>query len=212
MPSPWALLASFVQEDGRCIADAWLDWQWDLADWAFDPAAPPNRWESRARGASKTSDCAAILIVLMLLVLEPGSRLFAVACDKDQARLIVDAIVGYVARTAGLARSLDVDAYKVTTSNGTVLEVLSSDAASSWGLKPAFVVYDEVCQQADTMNPRALWQSISSAMGKIARAKLLCCATSGNPEHWSRKIYDHAVEVKALAGRRCAGSGALGQQ
>ena len=34
-----------------------------------------------------------ILLVLMLYVLKPGSCCYAIACDKDQARLVIDAIL-----------------------------------------------------------------------------------------------------------------------
>ena len=74
-----------------------------------------------------------------------------------------------------------------------MLEVLAADAASSWGLKPALIVADEFCQWPNTNNAKQLWQAAHSSMGKVAGARLVCASTSGDPGHWSHRIYEAAL-------------------
>lgn len=192
-----ALLAALVLEDERRIGDAWEPWQWRLAEWMFDEQARPNRFETRPRGGSKSTDSACILMVSMLTTLPAGSQLDAYAADRDQARLIVDWARGAVSRTPALASALTVDAYKITARNGTVLEVMAADAASAYGRKPAIAVLDEFCQWPNTANARNVWTAVVSSMGKTPNAKLLLASTSGDPGHWSRKIYDTARKSRA---------------
>jgi phage terminase large subunit-like protein len=189
-----ALLGGLVLEDGRRWGDVAEPWQWALAVWLLDPDAPPSRWESRPRGGSKSTDAGAIAMVAMLTTLPAGSRAYAIAVDRDQGRLIVDACAGFVARTPALASAITVHNFTITARSGTVLEVLAADAASSWGLKPALVIADEFCQWPSTTNAKNLWQAVHSSMGKVPTAKLLVASTSGDPGHWSHKIYQAALK------------------
>ena len=93
----------------------------------------------------------------------------------------MDAVAGFVARTPALANAVSVTNYKITSRSGSVLDVLAADAASAWGLRPAFVVCDEFALWPNTGNARGLWQAIASAMGKVSSPKLLCATTSGDP-------------------------------
>jgi hypothetical protein len=70
-----------------------------------------------------------------------------------------DALAGFVARTEELGSVLKIDNYKVTTPTGARLDIQSSDAASSWGLKAHLLIADEFCQSATTPGPRRLWQA-----------------------------------------------------
>jgi phage terminase large subunit-like protein len=194
---PLDLLAALVLEDGRRWGDVAEPWQWRLAEWVFDDRASPNRWESRPRGGSKSTDIAGISMVAMLTVDPAGSRSYAIAVDRDQGRLISEAAAGFVARTPALASALTVDSYKVSASSGSTLEVLAADAASTWGLKPRRVVCDEFCQWPSTANAKGVWTAILTSMGKVAGAKLLCTSTSGDPAHWSHGVYETALKSKA---------------
>jgi phage terminase large subunit-like protein len=188
-----ALMASLVLEDGRRWGEAAEPWQWTMVETMADPAAPPNRWESRPRGGSKTSDAAGLaLAMLTTATLPPGSRSYTFAAGRDQARLVVDAADGFVRRTPELSAHVDLDNYRATARNGATLEVMSADLATSWGIRPAFVVLDEFAQWPDTNGPR-LWESTSSALGKLPGARLLVITTSGDPAHFSHKVYEAAV-------------------
>ncbi len=190
------LISSLHLDNGKTFGEVAEPWQLDSCRTIFDPKAPPYRWESRPRGGGKTSDAALWCIGLMAELLPPGSRLYCVAVDRDQARLVTDALAGYVARTPALAGAFDVGAYRVTHKSGSALEVLASDASSAWGIKPSAVVIDEICQHPSTSNAKTLYQAIQSSLGKIKGAKLVVISTSGDPAHWSRKIYENALKSK----------------
>jgi hypothetical protein len=115
----------------------------------------------------------------------------------DQGRLIAEAAAGFVARTPALASAVTVDSYKITARSGSVLEIMAADAASTYGLKPSLVICDEFCQWPGTTNARGVWTAVLTAMGKVPGAKLLCTSTSGDPGHWSHKIYQTALKSKS---------------
>ena len=98
---------------------------------------------------------------------------------------------GFVARTPALAGMVEVAAFAATC-RGATLEVISSDLASSWGLKPRLVVCDEVHNWADTFTAQAFYESLSSSAAKT-NAPLVCCSTPSYPAHWShRAVYEVA--------------------
>lgn len=188
------LLASLVLPDGTRWGDAAYDWQLADATAILAPDGPAYHWISRPRGASKTTDLAAICLVSLLEVLPPSSRAYAAAADRDQARLLADAAAGFVRRTPQLQAAFRVDLYRiVATRSGSSLDVLASDGPSSWGLTPDLVVCDEVCQWQTTPGPRLFFESLSTAVAKLKTAKLVLATTSGAPSHWTRGIYEHAV-------------------
>lgn len=190
--SGMAVMAALRLESGVAWGDAAHPWQLDAAKVMLDPTSPPYRWDSRPRGASKTSDAAGIVLASVTTILPPGSRVYCFAADRDQARLLVDALNGFVMRTPELASVVDQTTYRVTTRTGSSVEVMSADAASSWGILPSMVVLDELTQWPTTNNARNLWESIFSSLGKVPKAKMLCISTSGDPAHWSRRVYEAA--------------------
>lgn len=77
-PEALALMAGLVLEDGRRWGEAAEEWQWDAVRWLFDRDGTPNRFETRPRGASKTTDLSGATSVAMLTILPPGSRCYAI--------------------------------------------------------------------------------------------------------------------------------------
>lgn len=192
---PLDLLAAFVMDDGSQFGDIAYPFQWECAKAVLDPDAPPNRWESRPRGGSKTSDAAAIALAALVSVFPPGSECYCIAADKDQARLLLNDIRGFVHRTPSIAALVTVNNDRVTAQNGTsFLQVLSSDGPSTWGLKPSLVVCDELSAWKSTANSEEVWHAITTAMGKVAGARLLVISMAGSPHHWSHDVYMHAQE------------------
>jgi hypothetical protein len=114
------------------------------------------------------------------------------AADKDQGRLLIDSIRGFVSRTPGLGSSVRVDQDKVTAHDDIVLKVLAADAAGTYGLRPAFLIVDEIAQWPDTPNARKLWEAASTAMLKMPGARMVVLTTAGDPAHWSYNIRTHA--------------------
>jgi phage terminase large subunit-like protein len=144
-----ALLASCELDDGRRWGEAALPWQWEDASAILDPAGPRYHFVTRPRGASKTTDLGAITLSYMLSQAPNGARLYALAADRDQGKLLLDAVKGFAMRTPLVGRALDISADRVSVADrDVVLNVLAADAAGSWGLRPHFVVLDELAQWA----------------------------------------------------------------
>jgi phage terminase large subunit-like protein len=192
-----SLLQALVLEDGRRWGDVATGFQLEDARAVLDQSAAPYSFLTRARGAAKTSDLAGIAVAAMLTQAPAGSRLYGLAADKDQARLLVDSVRGYVERTPELRGRLVLDVFKARTDRGVVLEALAADAASSWGLRPWLVVCDEIAQWPTTPAPRTLWESVSSAAAKNPDCRMVLLTSAGDPAHWSRRILEHA-EADAL--------------
>jgi hypothetical protein len=191
------LLASLVLEDGRRWGEAAVPVQWTDAR-AILEAEVPYHFLTRARGFSKTADLGACAIAALLTQLSPGSRSYGLAADRDQGRLLVDSVLGFTQRTPELAGALDVDSYRVTARrSGATLDVLAADAPGSWGLRPAFVVIDELSAWGETAGPRRLFDAVMSALGKVPGARAVVICSAGDPSHWSFKVLEHA-RVDAL--------------
>jgi phage terminase large subunit-like protein len=187
-----ALLASFVLDDGRRWGEAAEPWQWDDVAAILAQAGCPYHYMTRPRGGSKTTDVAAISLAAMLTQAPPGARLFALAADRDQGRLLLEAIRGFVSRTPFLEGAIEISAYRVAAPDrDVVLEILAADAAGSWGLLPYFVVVDELAQWAETPRSLELFEAIRTATVKIG-ARLVIITTAGDPAHFANGVREHA--------------------
>jgi hypothetical protein len=188
------LLSRLVLEDGRRWGDVAEDVQWEDALAILKPnSATPYHFLTRARGRSKTTDLGAIVLVVMLTQSRPGEQLYALAADRNQGALLVDSIRGFVQRTPGLANVVRVSQYRVVTPGNVEFEVLAADAASAWGLRPAFLVVDEIAWWAETRNAKKLWEAIFTAMHKVAGARLVVLTTSGDTTHFAYQIRERAA-------------------
>jgi phage terminase large subunit-like protein len=167
---------------------------WEDAAAILDPSsATPYHWLGRARGFDKTSGLAGVMVSAMLTQASPGARLFSLASDRDQGRLLVDSVQGYVTRTPELSGALSVDAFKVGAPKvQATLEVVAADAPSSYGLRPWFLGVDELSVWSDTDGPRKLWDATTSALGKVPGARCVVISSAGDPGHFSHKLLEHA--------------------
>ena len=187
------MLGGLVLDNGRPWGEVALPFQVEDAQAVLDCAAAPMSFLTRSRGSSKTVDLAGMLVAVLLEQAPAGSRSYAIAADEDQAGLLVDAIRGFVARTAGLPQLLRVEAKRVTVlGSGATLEALAADGPSTYGLRPYFVVVDELAQWRSTREARAVWTAIISAMAKDRAARLVLLTSAGDPSHWSYRILQHA--------------------
>ena len=194
------VLGGLVLEDGRRWGDAAQPWQWDDARAVLDPGRddPLSHFLTRPRGASKTSDLGGVATTALLTQLPQQARGYAVAADADQARLLVDAMRGFITRTPGIGGALQVDRWKVTaTRTGASLEVLPADGASAYGLLYAFCVVDEIAQWKSTPGPRIVWEAVYSAAPKVPGARLVVMTSAGDPAHWSHRVLTHAKKSTA---------------
>jgi phage terminase large subunit-like protein len=191
----FVLLSSLTLEDGRAWGAAAEQFQRDDAAAILAESGPRMHFLTRPRGASKTSDLAAVSIAWLLEQSPARGRAFAFAVDADQAGLLLDALVGFVARTPELAGALTIESRRVTANhNQARLDVMAADSASAWGLKGDLFICDEVCQWPVTPGPTRLWEAILSAVPKVDGCRLVLLSTAGSPDHPSRKLLDQARE------------------
>lgn len=147
------------------------------------PTSKPKQraWLERPRGHSKTNDQAAITLYALLASHRPLS-IVAAAGDKDQAKLLLSAVAKLV-RFNRLEKYIDVQTYRaVNVKSGSTLDVLSSDAPTSFGLTPDMIVCDEVSH----WGRRDLWDSLLSSAAKRARCFLVVITNAGygGDESW----------------------------
>jgi len=186
------ILAQLRLSDGRLWVDAAVDFQLEDAEAVLSGPAPYN-FLTRSRGSSKTGDLSAVALS-MLLAAENAERLYWLASDGDQGALALDAIHDYVSRTSSLADRVDIQTRKaIATDSGASLEVLPADAPGAWGLTPAVVFADELANWHDGPAAKRLWEAASSAVAKRSDARLVVLTTAGSPDHFARKVLDHAI-------------------
>ncbi len=137
-------------------------------------------WLERPRGHSKTGDIAT-MISWVMFASRRMLKGYVLAGDQDQARLLRDAVDGLCRLNPWLASILTVDRYKIVNARtGSVCEVLTSDAPTSYGLTPDFVVADEVCH----WRGRDLFDSAMSSAAKRATCMVVCISNAGFQDSW----------------------------
>jgi len=189
----FAVLDLLRLDNGERWIDAATDVQRSDAVAVLDEL-PTYHWWGRARGWSKTTDLAAILLEVLLHA-PAGSRSYAFGADRDQAALLPDALAGFIFRGGKLlAEVFDVQAWKIIVRvTGATLEAMAADQHGAWGLRPHFVVVDELGQWPETRGARRLFEAITSAMPKTS-GKLVIATTASDPAHWSARVREHALE------------------
>lgn len=195
MPEALDTLAALVMPSGSRWGDVASPVQWEDARAVLgSPEGPRRHWISRARGYSKTEDAGAMSLAVLLCDLTAGDDALAFARDKDQARILVDRMAGFVRRTPGLASVFKVDQYVITSlTSGARLRAFEADPGSAWGQLPVWLVFDEICQHPATPAAEEVWEAASSALVKHPSSRAVLITTSGDPGHWSRRVFDDAV-------------------
>lgn len=172
---------------GECLDD-WqktdfeaLDSGWQRAVVGTSHEARFQRaWLERPRGHSKSADLGIMAAWTLFSARRPLSGI-AAAGDHDQARLLRDAIGKLLYINPWLAQILEVQNYRVlNTHTGSTLEIISSDAPSSYGLTPDFIVADELCH----WKKRDLWDSLLSSAAKRACCMLVVITNAGLEDDW----------------------------
>jgi phage terminase large subunit-like protein len=152
----------------------------------------------RPRGHSKTSDLA--VMVTWAIVFAPRMvRGVAAAADRDQARLLRDAILRLVRLNPWLGKILDVQAYVVRNiaeghpGRDSQLEIISSDAGSSFGLLVDFIVADEI---TNWQGDGELWHSLISAAAKRSSCLVVVISNAGRNQGdcWQWGVREYARE------------------
>jgi hypothetical protein len=175
-PDPWQ------EADFHILDPGWMQMA------GFPVAEKPilRAWEERPRGHAKTSDLA--ISAAWALTYAPHTiRGIAAASDRDQAAHLRDAIGRLRAYNPALA-ILDVQSWCViNTRTNSQLDILSSDAPSSYGHLPDFICCDEISHWPEGRGEE-LWTSLFSAAGKKSSCLLMCICNAGFEQSWCWKV------------------------
>ncbi len=189
-----AVLAGLVLESGHRWGEVATPEQWADARAVLDTNGPRRHLLLRSRGRSKTTDEAGASLAAMLTQLAPGAESYAAAGDREQAGLLLRKVRGLVERTPEVRSLVEVGSWRVAVPGRAVsLDVLSADAASSWGLTPSWLVVDELCQWPETANAKSFWESLITSLPKTADSRAVVMSTPGSPAHWSKAVHDSAL-------------------
>ncbi len=187
------VLGGLVVPDGRRWAAAATPVQWSDAEAVLADDGPRRHWIGRARGYSKTADAAGYALAALLSGgVSREHPIYAAAADRDQAALLLDSVAGYVSRTAGLAARVKVETWRASVDDASLI-VLAADSSGAYGLRPSWLLLDELCQWPDTRGARRFHEALTTALPKVAGSRLVITTTAGSPEHWSKKVYDRAL-------------------
>ena len=148
----------------------------------------------RPRGHSKTTDLATIAVWSLAFATRP-LRGYCYAADRDQARLLRDAIETIVRLNPWLESILSVDAHKVSNradghpGKGGSLTVESCDVGSSYGILPDLIIADELTHWT---GDGSLWHSLLSSAAKRSGCLLVIISNAGFVESWQWAVREAA--------------------
>lgn len=167
---------------------AGLDAGWrQLAGFSI-PEARRRAYIERPRGHSKTSDMAMQIAWILLFAKSPVNGL-AAAADLDQALLIHTAVRRLASLNPTWLGGLRFKQQSIThPRTGSELRVITSDARSSYGVLPDFVICDELChwERPD------LWESLLSSAAKRPNSVLAILTNAGVGRGWQWEVREAA--------------------
>jgi phage terminase large subunit-like protein len=201
-----ALCGTLTLPDGRQWretppANPWIERDVLAPILAQDEAGQPiNRyvWIELSRGHMKTSAIAAAAMVECLRGY--GTHVYAVACDKDQARLLTEAIAGQTDRNPKLraAFTQSKDEFRVRATNSRI-RVMSSDAPSFYGIGVDTRRLRIVCDELTQWEGRGLWDAAQTTMMKVRDSQLVVITNAGVLDTWQAKAKQEAAEDYVFA-------------
>lgn len=189
------ILAGLVLEDGQRWGEVAEPIQVEDARALLtsEPGAPKLHALTRARGRSKTTDLAGASVAALVDLLPPGAQGYGAAADRDQAALLVREAAGFVLRS-GLGDVLDVETWRVVNRKTAASVVaLPADGPSAYGLRPRWVVVDELGQWASTPRSEAFWEALASSFGKVADCVVAVITTEPAPGTMGHRILTSAA-------------------
>jgi len=194
MTEPLDLLAGLTDSVGVWGEHA-TELQWEDARAILDADGLRRHWLGRAKGYSKTRDLAALSTVALLTQLPPGAIGFCAASDADQAGLIRQSVADFVANTPGIVGEVTVESRRViATRRQTELVVLAADSAGSHGLRPHWLVVDELANWPDVERHRDFFDALWAGLPKVAGSRGVVITTAGSPGHFARRIFETAQD------------------
>lgn len=171
------------------VIEPWQDADFRSCDAAWRYCVNPRgdrpdkmrSWLGRARGHSKTSD----LAVMSSWATGFAPRMvqgYASAADRDQARLLRNAIQRLLSLNPLLAKIIEVQANVIVNigdrhpGKGSSLYIIANDAGSSYGIVPDFIICDELTHWGANAD---MWHSLVSSAAKRSSCFLLVITNAG---------------------------------
>lgn len=176
------------EQDFQAMDPAWL-----YATGRWTGVAPLRKaWLCRPRGHSKSLDLACMALWALCFAARPVHGVVG-AGDQDQAGIIRSAARKLILLNAWLEESLDLQSWKIVNPRtDSYLEILSADAATSWGtFEPDFILLDEVSHWKSD----GLWNSLFSACEKRATCLLVVITNAGYTLHFSADLHERFSEA-----------------
>jgi hypothetical protein len=180
--------------------------EWQRQDFAaLDPAlrraagrgkgdAKGRAYLERPRGHSKTTDLAIIACWALAFSTRP-LRGYCYAADKDQARLLRDAMLTLIRLNPWLAEILSVETHRIVNfasdhpGEGGSLTIETSDVGSSYGILPDLIIADELVHWT---GDGSLWHSLLSSAAKRRNCLLVVISNAGFVDSWAWKVREAA--------------------
>jgi hypothetical protein len=178
----WETATQIQRDDARAMLD--LD-------------GPRRHWIGRAKGYSKTRDVAGVSAVVLLTQMDYGEMAYVGASDADQAGLIRQSIAAFVANTPALRSEIIVESRRVVApKRGTELIILPADSAGANGIRPKWLVIDELANFPDVEKHREFFDNAWAGLPKVSDSRGVIITTAGSPGHFSHKIFETAAKNK----------------
>lgn len=169
-----------------------IDKLWMRAVCGLKDGGPNRAWIGRARGHSKTTDEALEIIWILGLTRRKIKGLVA-ASSREQAQILRDQVQTLVTLNDWLGPIIDVQNFVVRNrQTESQLDIISSDAASSYGEIVDFIICDELTHWKND----DLWKSVFSTANKRKNCVLIVLTNAGYKNSWQRKVHDMAKRRK----------------
>ena len=181
---PWQLKDFAALDDG---------WRQGVFGAGF-PAKYQRAWLERPRGHSKTTDIAVMVLWAIYAARKPIYGVCA-AADRDQARLMRDAIKRLLFYNPWLTKFVEVQSNSVVnTHTGARLEIIASDVPSSYGITPDFIICDETTHWSQTQG-QEMWNSLVSSAAKRSTCMLVVITNAGYEDDWQFAVRNSIAQV-----------------
>lgn len=177
------------------------DWQRTIVRDLFDTRQPDGLRQYRTayvsvpRKNGKTTLAAGIGLYWLFEAGEPGSEIYCVAGDRDQASIAFDMARKMVEQNPAMESACRIFRHSIVRPDtGAHFKVLSSDAAGKHGYSPDLVIFDELHVQRS----RELWDVMRTGMGARQQPLMLAITTAGifDKQSIAYEVYDYACKVR----------------
>lgn len=147
-----------------------------------------------ARGNSKSTMAACLLLLELFTNEEPGAELYSSAAEREQARLVFDIVIGMIRQEQELAKRAEVYKYSVVADDRSY-KTLSAEAGTKHGFNVQFLVNDEL----HAHRTPELTEVLMTGMGKRLQPLCIHLTTADYEREGSicNQKHDYARKVAA---------------